>query len=65
MNTPIVAICGQYVDPNDLRFARTQREAGIDHLEWEERIKPLRPIAYDIALGLGVVSAVAMACVFA
>jgi hypothetical protein len=65
MNTPILAIRGQYLDPNVLRFARTQREAGIEHLEWEDRIKPLRPIAYDIALGLGVVSAVAAACVFA
>ena len=65
MNSPILAIRGQYLDPNDLRFARNQREAGIEHLEWEDRIKPLRPIAYDIALGLGVVSAVAAACVFA
>ena len=63
--TPITAVRGQYLDPNDLRFARNQREAGIEHLEWEDRIKPLRPIAYDIALGLGVVSAVAAACVFA
>jgi len=65
MNMPIPAIRGQYVDPNNLRFARNQREAGIEHLQWEDRIKPLRPIAYDIALGLGVVSAVAAACVFA
>jgi hypothetical protein len=65
MTTPVMAIRGQYLDPNDLRFARNQREAGIEHLQWEDRIKPLRPIAYDIALGLGVVSAVAAACVFA
>jgi len=65
MMTPILAIRGQYLDPNDLRFARNQREAGIEHLQWEDRIKPLRPIAYDIALGLSVVSAVAVACVFA
>ena len=64
MNTPILAIRSQYVDPNDLRFARNQREAGIEHLEWEERIRPLRPIAYDIALGLSVASAVAAVCVF-
>jgi hypothetical protein len=64
MNTPIVAICGQYLDPNDLRFARNQREAGIEHLEWEDRIKPFRPIAYDVVLGISVVSAVAAACVF-
>jgi hypothetical protein len=65
MNTPILAIRGQYLDPNDLRFARNPREAGIEHLQWEDRIKPLRPIAYDIAFGLSVVSAVAAACVFA
>lgn len=64
MNTPIMAVRGQYLDPNNLRFARNQREAGIEHLEWEQRIKPLRPIAYDVALGLSVVSAVAAACVF-
>jgi hypothetical protein len=64
MNTPIVAVCGQYVDPNNLRFARNQREAGIEHLEWEKRIRPLRPIAHDIALGLGVVSAIVAVCAF-
>ena len=30
-------------DPRDLRFARTQREAGIEHLEWEERLPVIRP----------------------
>jgi hypothetical protein len=31
--------------PNDFHFARTQREAGIEHLEWEDRLaSPLRPV---------------------
>ena len=44
------------LDPRDFRFARTQREAGIEHLEWEERIKPIRPIwAFAIAAGCWIV----------
>jgi hypothetical protein len=31
-------------DPRDFRYCRNQREAGIEHLEWEDRIKPIRPI---------------------
>ena len=31
-------------DPHDFRYCRNQREAGIEHLEWEDRIKPIRPI---------------------
>jgi hypothetical protein len=27
----------------DFRFSRTQREAGIEHLEWEHRLPALRP----------------------
>jgi hypothetical protein len=34
------------------RFPRTSREAGVDHLEWEDRIKPLRPWIIDIRDGL-------------
>ena len=30
-------------DPNSLRFPRSQREAGIEHLEWEERLPAIRP----------------------
>jgi hypothetical protein len=36
---------------NNYRFARTQREAGIENLEWEERLKPLRPWLYWLAVG--------------
>lgn len=31
-------------DPHDFRYCRNQREAGIEHLEWEDRIKPIRPV---------------------
>lgn len=30
------------------RFPRNSREAGQEHLEWEARIKPLRPWIIDI-----------------
>lgn len=52
---PIPAVSGEYLDPRSLRFARTQREAGIEHLEWEGRIKPLRPLSHDVVVGLGLV----------
>jgi hypothetical protein len=35
----------------DYRFARTQQEAGIEGLEWERRLKPLRPWLFNIAAG--------------
>jgi hypothetical protein len=53
MSSPITALRGEYLDPSAFRFARNQREAGIEHLEWEGRIKPLRPICNDIVLALG------------
>lgn len=36
--------------PRDYRFARTQREAGIENLEWEGRIKPMRPLLFWLAV---------------
>ena len=30
-------------NPRDFHYARTQREAGIEHLEWEERVPVIRP----------------------
>jgi len=37
-------------DRRDFHYPRTQREAGIEHLEWGERIQPMRPIwAFVIA----------------
>jgi hypothetical protein len=61
MSTPVMAMHSEYLDPKAFRFARNQREAGIEHLQWEERIKPLRPLSHDIAAGICVV-AVAAAC---
>jgi hypothetical protein len=39
---------GEYLDPNFFRVSHSQREAGIDQLEWEERIKPLRSLLSSI-----------------
>ena len=48
--------------PRDFRHPRTQREAGIEHLEWDERISPMRPIwAFAIAAGCWIVLGLAMA----
>jgi hypothetical protein len=54
-------------DPRDFRYSRTQRDAGIEHLEWEDRIKPIRPIwlfamagACWIVLGTGIAWMAAM-----
>jgi hypothetical protein len=53
---------GEYFDPQTFRIARTQREAGIDQFGWESRIRPLRPLSYDIGLGIGAVMAIGAAC---
>ena len=37
---------------NHYRFARTQREAGTDNLEWEARIRPMKPWLYWLAAGV-------------
>jgi hypothetical protein len=34
----------------DWRFARDQKEAGIEHLEWEDRLPPMRPWAFWLAV---------------
>lgn len=50
--------------PNDYRFARTQREAGIEELEWEDRITPMRPLIFWLivtacwAIPVGVIASV-------
>jgi len=59
----IHALSGEYLDMKNLRFARNQRDAGIEHLPWERRLRPLRPWSHDIALGLGV-AALAAAVLF-
>jgi hypothetical protein len=58
------ALAGEYFDPQTFRIARTQREAGIEHFDWEGRIRPLRSLSYDMGLGLGVVMAIGAACLF-
>ena len=35
---------------SDYRYARDQREAGIEDLEWEERLPPLRPWMFWLAV---------------
>jgi hypothetical protein len=62
MTNQIAGLSGEYLSPKTLRFSRTQEEAGISYLPWESRLKPLRPLSHDIALGLGVVSTIAVAC---
>jgi hypothetical protein len=35
---------------SDYRFARDQREAGIENLEWEDRLPPFRPWMFWLAV---------------
>ena len=35
---------------SDYRYARDQKEAGIEELEWEERLPPLRPWMFWLAV---------------
>jgi len=64
MSIQIAAQCGAYLNSRDLRFPRNQEEAGISHLQWEGRLKPLRPMSHDVAMGIGVFSTIAVACLF-
>ena len=61
MSNTVLAMGSQYVDYKAMRFARNQREAGIEHLEWEGRIRPLRPIMNDVMLASGLLFAVVTA----
>jgi hypothetical protein len=61
MNGSITALRGEYLDTKAFRFSRNQRDAGIEHLEWEGRIKPLRPLFHDFAFGLGALVAAGIA----
>jgi hypothetical protein len=36
--------------PHDWRFARDQREAGIENHEWEDRLIPIRPWMFWLAV---------------
>jgi hypothetical protein len=35
---------------SDYRYARDQREAGIEDLEWEDRLPPMRPWMFWLAV---------------
>jgi len=49
-------------DPRDYRYCRNQQEAGIAHLEWEERITPIRPIwLFVMSAGCWVIFGLAIA----
>ena len=49
-------------DPRDFHYPRTQREAGIEHQEWENRIPPMRPIwFFAISAACWIVLAVGIA----
>ena len=62
MTTQAIALNSGYVNHKSLRFSRTQMEAGIAHLPWDKRLKPPRPLSYHMALGVGVASTIAVAC---
>jgi hypothetical protein len=45
-----------------LRFARTQREAGLEWCDWEGRLEPLRPLYRDVVIvAIGILAAIAIA----
>ena len=52
MAITITASNGQYLNHHTFRFARTQKEAGLEWFDWEHRLKPLRPLSHDLALGV-------------
>jgi hypothetical protein len=44
------------------RFPRNSREANQEHLEWEDRVKPLRPYLTDLRDGLLCVAVLCVVC---
>lgn len=44
------------------RFPRNSREAGQEHIEWEARLKPLRPWSNDIRDGVLCVALMVVVC---
>ena len=64
MSNTVLAMGSQYTDCRAMRFARNQREAGIENLEWEGRMRPLRPLMPDVALASGLVFAFVTAVSF-
>jgi hypothetical protein len=61
MATPVGALNGQYLDPDLFCIARTQREARIESLDWEYRLRRLRSISQDIGVGIRVTVLIAAA----
>lgn len=64
MSTAITALSGEYLDTRTFRYARTQRDAGIEYQQWEDRLKPLRPLSIDIAIGAAAIAAGVAAVLF-
>lgn len=62
MTTHHCVLSRDYFDPKSLRLPRNQREAGIDHLEWADRMRPLRPLTYDIGFAVSGVFALLLVC---
>lgn len=54
MTTHHCVLSRDYFDPKSLRLSRNQREAGIEHLEWADRVRPLRPLTHDIGFGVSI-----------
>jgi hypothetical protein len=58
MSSTVSASSGHYSNRHTLRFSRTQREAGLEWFDWENR---LRPLSHDIAnIAIGVIAAAAI-----
>ena len=58
------ALSGEYLNPQTFRIAHAQREAGIDTLVWEDRVRLSQPTYHDICLALGAVATLGTACLF-
>jgi hypothetical protein len=65
VSRPIAALSGEYLDPKVFRVSRSQKEAGIGHLEWEERVKPLRSWSSGVLASTIVTSSIVVALLFA
>jgi hypothetical protein len=62
MNDHHLVLSRDYFNPKFNRMPRNQREAGIDHLEWERRMRPLRPLTDDIGYVAGSAFALLFVC---
>ncbi len=64
MSSPVSALNGEYLDPKNFRLPRTQREAGIDHLQWAHRIGPLHSWLHDVFAPTMIVCTIVAASLF-